>query len=68
MQTQHEPMIVKIKTHTATYIGANRVDSLSTIGGQRTRSWVRTLKESIARKCNSPHNDIVRKVEIELCP
>lgn len=67
MNSQHETLAIKIKTYTAFYVAGNRVDSTSTLGGQKTNNWLRTLREVINSKYNSPTIDVVKKIEIEIC-
>ena len=67
MQAQHDTKTLSIKIIASSKIGRERIDSISTIGGQKTNNWARSIREIITRKYSSPDIDTIKKIEIKIC-
>ena len=67
MQAQHDTKTLSIKVISSSKIGCEIMDSISTIGGQKTNNWARSVREIIARKYSSPDINTIKKMEIKIC-
>jgi hypothetical protein len=67
MQAQHEPKSLTIKINTSSKVGDTWTESVSTIGGKKTRNWAREVRKQLFRKLNHPDISVVKKVEVKVC-